>query len=520
MPTLKSLSFTRKEHNRDTFENISQTFMQKSKDKNANRHPDPASEDVEDVPKSGSIDNSNDGRDPKEDSEGEDTTDNTTDKVDVFDQEMRALFEHMQNIITTNDAKKLKLKVGNQATNPILRCLNQYRKFYEKSDPADHKTNFVEIFIKHRIGVLKGYTSDAWLTKNNVIVQFGEGPKFALNRLMLSACYNTAVRLRDEALARLGGSNNNNTNNNNVEIPPEVYDDTPELTYPETFMLHLYRIFAECCDLLPNAATEKKKFGPIIAEAEEFLGIEAGESADSSPGFGGIMNLAGSLMNKFGIKPPPGTQMPSGKEIEKVFSTIFNNPQAVDVVGNLFGQLQGCSDVKEVAKTVASNLNDPRLADALADSLDAPENGDAPNSNSTAPSNDSTSNSNEQNSGESGNSSNKADNKSENKGDNTVAAITREPAPLSSVSSVSSVSGSSVSSSSPASSSSSSSSSQKPSPPTKPSPGVSSKKAEGTVVKKSAPMKPQSLDELRAAIAANKKSAAKKKPSSADDVDE
>jgi hypothetical protein len=272
----------------------------------------------------------------------------------IFDTEMRAMFEHMENIISTNEASKLKLNIGNQTTNPILRCLNQYKKFYEKSEPIDHRPYFVETFNKYRSYILKGYTFDTWLTQNNVFIQFGDGPKFNLNRLMLSACYNTALRLQSEAQKKVDGL-------------PDIQDNNyPELIYPETFMLHLYRIFEQCCE----TEADKKKLAPLIAELEDVLGIDSGAVAESAPGTNGVGELIGTVLNKFGVKPPPGSSMPSNKEMQEVISGIFNNPQATNLIGNLFNQLQNCSDIRDVTKTLAENLSDPTLTEAIAGTID------------------------------------------------------------------------------------------------------------------------------------------------------
>lgn len=285
----------------------------------------------------------------------------TESKNDIFDKEINALFTNAKAIIKAKDATKLKLNTNQ--VNPILKCLNKYIKAYELSEPDDHKEYFYNIFKKYRVPIMKGYKNDAWIKKNTIILQFGEGLENVNPdiKIMLSSIYNMACQLRQDAEKNLDG------------LPDEAYENCQELIFPDIFMLHLYRLFRES---LPSGNEDLSKLNTVINDIENELGITKDESIQTgqeggSGGFGGLLNLITGILPKFGITPPEGSKLPSEKELTNVFNQLINNKETQNTISNVISSLSECQDGSQVVNKLLSSLGDSKLTEVITNTVES-----------------------------------------------------------------------------------------------------------------------------------------------------
>lgn len=270
-------------------------------------------------------------------------------KQNIFDKEFRALFEHLRNIIKTRDAGRLKMGNG---INPILKYLNKYEKLYThpESDPDDHKDFVLNVLNKYRGQILKGHKNDGWVKSGSVAIQFGEGCANVDKeyRIMLSATYNTATQLCEDAKKRLDG------------LPDAAYEECHELNYPDIFMLHLYRLFRE----VAVDKNDKEKLAACVNDIETDLGIESDTPVESQQGgFSGMMSMATGFLSQMGLQVPKDMKPPSEKELMGAMGGLLSNPQLKETIGSIFTDIQ--KDPKQVLQKLAGALGNPEVTEAI-----------------------------------------------------------------------------------------------------------------------------------------------------------
>ncbi len=278
----------------------------------------------------------------------------------TFDTEMKAFFDLMKDILL--EKERTRLKIPGSSSNPFLDCLNNYIKVYHLSEPDDHKEYFLSLFKKYRIPILKGYKNDTWLRDGNVIIQFGEDTAAGKNlkkvRIHLSSIYNSACQLSHDAEQRLAG------------YTESARPDCPELEYPSSFLLHLYRILRECVD----TPSDKQKLDLIVKEIENDLSIESDSppsSSEQNP-IGGIFKVVGNLLSSIGLKTDDNN-MPSETELTNAFKGFFHkftqDQRIQNVIGNTLKELKSCNNINEATKKLTSLFGDEHLMEAVAETI-------------------------------------------------------------------------------------------------------------------------------------------------------
>lgn len=276
---------------------------------------------------------------------------------DVFDKEMRALLEHLAKIMHTNEKGKLKL---DGKINPILKYLNKYTNFYNKTEPVDHKDYLMAVYDQYRVGILKGPGKDAWLRNNKVVIQFGDGTQkvFREIKIMLSTIYNTACDLRDDANERLEG------------LPDSAYQDCQELNFPDVVMLHLYRIF---CEIVIDPK-EQKQLIAHVQEIEGLLGIQSGSPTALPPGISGAINAATGFLSQFGINIPKD-KLPTDQDFGNILGSVLQNPQTQQVFGSIFKDMDKCEDPQQALGKLFGALQQSPIANEIIGSIGQTANG-------------------------------------------------------------------------------------------------------------------------------------------------
>lgn len=226
-----------------------------------------------------------------------------------FDKNLRRLFKSTETILS---------KYGDTGfdvsgrTEVYLRELDQFIEVYDQSDSVTYKETFENIYTKYRLSIIKGFRSDSWIKKKNIVLVVNK------NSLRLSQVYDYALELRDDAIKRMSKQK---------EGKSKEEENPRELLYPNAFMLHLYRIFHAICP----QDEDKRVLLLVIEELEEELQIKKKEDIPPVSNIlgGGLMETVGKLFT--------GGAGGDGKGINLM--EMFNNPELMKNVGNMAQQL-------------------------------------------------------------------------------------------------------------------------------------------------------------------------------------
>ena len=296
---------------------------------------------------------------------------------------LKKLFDILTKVMTHNEKIFPKLS---DTPNPIMCYLKKYVKVYEidiktyqDDGLEDHIAYLDKIYQRCRSDILKGYANDKWLRTGNINIQFGEGSDRAPKdvRIMLTAIYNTACKLKDLAEKRLEG------------LPEEEYQNAQELLYPSIILLHLYRIFR---DITPS---DSKILGNIVAELESDLGItspdkptdkptdkstdksankptEGVQANDITSGLTGFFSIAKGIMEKFGLEH---SNLPTETEFTQTVNSLISNPTTLNTINKVFKDFQGTSSasgVENIGQSITNlvqSIANPEFINTIGSSL-------------------------------------------------------------------------------------------------------------------------------------------------------
>jgi len=275
-----------------------------------------------------------------------------------FDSEVTALLELLEMVIRASDQKKVKLT---REVNPILKYLKKYVTVYnlEPRDLSIHEDYFLAIYRKHRRNIQSGPTHDEWLRDGNVVIQFGseltgkDRDKVKNIKVMLSTIYNTALKLQSDTETELDG------------LPEDQYSGHPELDYPESILLHLYRIFSK---LAPS--DDIKILTPHLRSLENELNVSPSGNPTNNlaGGLSGITSVLATLASSMGVQIP-SDQIPSENDLNNFMMTTMQNPQVKNAVSNLGVDLNGCNDISEMGSRLLQGLQTTPMGQNLMSSL-------------------------------------------------------------------------------------------------------------------------------------------------------
>lgn len=287
---------------------------------------------------------------------------------------LKKLFDILTKVMNHNEKVFPKLL---DSPNPIMCYLKKYVKVYEidiktyqDDGLEDHIAYLDKIYQSCRSDILKGYSNDKWLRTGNINIQFGEGSDRAPKdvRIMLSAIYNTACKLKDLAEKRLDG------------LPEEEYQNAHELLYPSIILLHLYRIFR---DISPN---DSKILSNIVADLESDLGItppdkstdrstdkstEGVKANDITSGLTGFFSIAKDIMKNFGLEG----NLPTETEFTQTVNSLMTNPTTLNTINKVFKDFQGTKSapgVENIGQSISNlvqSIANPEFLNTFSSSL-------------------------------------------------------------------------------------------------------------------------------------------------------
>jgi hypothetical protein len=279
--------------------------------------------------------------------------------LDIFDKEVKTLFIQLKEVLNANEANKLRI---DDKPNIFMVTLERYIKAYSLSEAKEHVEYFENIFNKNRIPILNGLSSDSWLLNGKIKIIFGEGTPSANPRvaIQLSAIYSIASKLRKEAEDRLEGMPNSDSEN------------CIDLIRSDVILLHLYRIFRECC----KEKQDRDKIVEVIKELEKDLGVgvtstvntAVPDTTQNNP-FGNILGAATQAFSGMGLKLPDGQKLPDGAQMGKIINDLVTSNAAQSLLSNVFGGLQGATSFPDAFAKIATTFQDPKMIDNMSKAI-------------------------------------------------------------------------------------------------------------------------------------------------------
>jgi hypothetical protein len=283
-------------------------------------------------------------------------------KKQSFDREFRLLVKQAHE--TINARYGASMEYGEIRREAV--CLNRYLSIYNSMDPTEHYTYFETLFNRKRADILNSLEDDAWIKHGKIVIQFGEGIKSSKEieekrkqvRIMLSDIYLIACDLKDKEEKTLDGIDESFAQNAGGK----------DLIRPSILLLHLMRIFYHL-----NDGSVKEQLGAIVTQLENDLNVskktvqeEKRATAPAQPdSASSLFNMATGMMERFGLKPPPGIKAPSDADIKNAISNVFNNETTQNVIQGIVTTLQGNGDIGTTIQDVLKTVTDPKTMEAF-----------------------------------------------------------------------------------------------------------------------------------------------------------
>lgn len=200
-----------------------------------------------------------------------------------FDQQIRNIFDISIKILEEKSRRT-------NGTNPILRCLRRYISVYSITPREMHVQYFRELFENNANNLLNFFEDEYWLAKQDISIRCGQesndtkiSERSEKRKFQISEIYKISCEMRDSVIQSTKG------------LPEEHQLKSPELKFPDLFLLYLYRVLRECI----SNQEDIYDLTEIINVLEEDCGITIGGQTvqqNSVNPFEGILNIGKTLL--------------------------------------------------------------------------------------------------------------------------------------------------------------------------------------------------------------------------------
>ncbi len=298
-----------------------------------------------------------------------------------FDKEFRSLLKQLEEVLEESEsasvcssvlAMKKSLKKGSKSS-PLLLSLRKYVKAFEITDSSEHEPYVLKLYETGKDNyILNPDKIDVWLS-GGVKILYGEGNKKVEQKkicVYLGAIYRTAKQMEKETSARLEAA----------KASDEEYAKSYALIRCDAIKLHLLRMFSA---VIPE---KRKELQGSIVRLEANLGIkkDSDVKTEAMPALDGIAGLAKSVLGGAGLEGLLGNLTkgmqsagaangggggPPAGDVGEIIRGLVNNDTLKNTMGNLMQGIQKCGNLQDVIGVLSSQLGDPKLQEALAQSL-------------------------------------------------------------------------------------------------------------------------------------------------------
>ena len=260
-----------------------------------------------------------------------------------------------ENTFATKKERKKNVK------NPFLKNLDNYSVDYTLNSDDGNKEDVMISYSKYKAALLRGWKNDEWLKNGNVTIYSGAIEPDEKRKIMLSAIYNMACKMRDQTRESLSG------------LPIEMYADREELLHPTYLLLHMYRLFMYALNG-DQYGDEITKLNLTVVELEKELKInkdvnnnnnntENGDKKSANPFIDGIAGLAQDFVSKMGVQGVDQgaiNNVVQGAGLMEAASSIFNRPETRDLLSDFAESMKGSQNIGDALPKILAKFQDPR----------------------------------------------------------------------------------------------------------------------------------------------------------------
>jgi hypothetical protein len=274
----------------------------------------------------------------------------------VFDSEIKNFFDICVKILESHQKSQII-----SSDNHTLRNLQRYKIVYNMTEVETHIPYFQKLFRTYRDDLYEILKEDKWFMEENLVIQYGEEiedpelrKRSEKRKIELSTIYKTAVQLRKTFEESVKG------------LPESAREQSPELTYPQYFLLYLFRIF---CAIYP----QNKEVQKVVQSLEKDLGMSSASSRKTNNplldmaenakkllggGVNGNNNLLQSLL-------PADLKLPSNEEMSSKLQQAMKDPLVSETLGATMNSVMGAKNIGEGITLALKSLENPKFMEGL-----------------------------------------------------------------------------------------------------------------------------------------------------------
>lgn len=267
-----------------------------------------------------------------------------------MDAAVKDFIEHCKKIIEAKTENTFATKKEIKK-NVALRNLENYEYDYSINDDEGNKEDILDAYKRYKVAILKGWKHDDWLRRGDASIYSGSIEPDKKRRIMLSMIYTMATQLREKSLEELKG------------LPEEAFDGKLELTFPQYFLLYLYRVFM----LTLDGGEDVTKLNNIVSELERELKLRTEIVSTEAPLTDGILGFAKDMAAKMGVTLPENLNFKpeSGKNLMEVMSSMFQRPETQEFIQDIGNTFKESKDFTEALPKIFGKIKDPKTIDKV-----------------------------------------------------------------------------------------------------------------------------------------------------------
>jgi len=253
-----------------------------------------------------------------------------------FDDCFEKLFELTTQVLKYDSAGEMSIKTSN--IDPIGSKVRKYRSAYGKTKSSEHHLRkFQDIYEKCQRKYLECEDFDEfmlWFEKQNYMINATNAVSFPLTIIFRKCC----------VISRASDENARKEETSTLHIGS---------TFPEQFMLHLFRIF-----MLVASKEDQEKIQETISNLEQILGLASGENPEPFDSLSEFVGMTTDVMSDMGINVPKSAL--SSFDFKKALGEFSRNPSAKTNLRKMFKgiKLGDKGDLPEAFKTIISKMQD------------------------------------------------------------------------------------------------------------------------------------------------------------------
>lgn len=242
-------------------------------------------------------------------------------------------------------------KVSENSSNKLKICLGYYKDVFNKTRTKKiHLTLFEEVYKKCRPLMLAYPDIQEFMGKfmnETIVIKIN---KESNSRIYLSAIFRYCTKIAQEIDKKYQD-----------KLEHDAIND-PASAYPESFMLHLFRLFSFCAD-----ETDKNQLlNPKVEQLERSLNLKPNEAPSAGgSGFDSILHFSKKIAKEFGLNMPPQIDTMATSDVEGMINNLMKNEQLKGSVKEALGNIDYSDPSKlqdvftNLAKVMESNVKNP-----------------------------------------------------------------------------------------------------------------------------------------------------------------